>query len=119
MSEFPRLKTGAVAQYPLQVATECRTRVLRCIDGSEQRFRTGVKALRKWEIRLDLLDESESSQLEQFFRSQQGRDAEFSFINPIDGREYPRCSFDHDDCRIELQDENRTSMVLVVKENVA
>jgi phage-related protein len=118
MSEFPKLKTGAVAQYPLQVETACRTRVLRCIDGTEQRFRTGARALRKWEIRLDLLDEAESSRVEQFFRDQHGRDGAFSFVDPTDGQEYPRCSFDHDECRMEFEAENRTSTVLVVKENV-
>ena len=39
MNEFPKLKTGAVAQYPAQRTTRYSTHVMRFMDGSEQRYR--------------------------------------------------------------------------------
>ncbi len=39
MNEFPKLKTGAVLQYPAAKRLECLTQVTRFLDGSEQRFR--------------------------------------------------------------------------------
>ena len=117
MSDFPLLKTGAVMQYPARRALSFSTRVLRFVDGSEQRFRQFAAPLRRWVIRLELLDEEELGALEQFFRDRQGAYGEFSFTDPWDGVEYPSCSFDQDEAGWELAGRERGAATLVVREN--
>ena len=116
MSDFPVLKTGAVTQYPLGRALDFRTRVLRFIDGSEQRFRGSPAGLRRWTIRLDLLNEDEMAAVAQFFELQRGRSGTFRFVDPHDGREYPACRFDQDECEIQHSGEGRAGTVLAIKE---
>jgi hypothetical protein len=117
MNKFPILSTGAVTQYPMVASVTCPVRVLRCIDGREQRFRTNTRPVRRWTIRLDLLDELEAVQLEAFFEAQGGRLGVFEFVDPADGKTYPHCSLEQDECRVEFKEENRASAVLMVKEN--
>ena len=59
MASFPTLKTGVVAQYPSDRARRFSTQVLRFLDGSEQRFAGFGAPLKRWLIRLELLDEAE------------------------------------------------------------
>ena len=75
------------------------TQVFRFLDGSEQRFPGYGAPLRRWVIRLDLLDEAELATLEQFFEDQGGRAGTFSFTDPLDGTVYASCSFDSDELR--------------------
>ena len=75
MANFPALKTGAVAQYGSDRSRRFSTRVLRFLDGSEQRFPGLGTPLLQWVIRLDLLDESELANLELFFEDEGGRAA--------------------------------------------
>jgi hypothetical protein len=96
-TSFPPLKTGAVAQYPSDRQQNFSTQVFRFLDGSEQRFPAYGASLRRWVIRLDLLDESELTTLEQFFVSEGGRAQTFSFTDPFDGTVYPACSFGADE----------------------
>jgi len=117
VANFPTLKTGAVAQYPSDRARQFSTQVLRFLDGSEQRFPGYGAPLRRWLIRLDLLDESELVNLEQFFDGQDGRAGVFSFTDPWDGTVYASCSFDHDDLALEFQGQARGKTAVVVKEN--
>lgn len=117
MSDFPLLKTGAVMQYPARKALTFSTRVLRFVDGSEQRFRQFGAPLRRWVIHLELLDEAEMSALEEFFRARQGAYGDFSFTDPWEGVEYPNCSFDQDEAGWEFVGEARGGTTLVVKEN--
>ena len=76
--------------------------MVRFLDGSEQRFPAYGAQLRKWAIRLSLLDESELTNLEQFFESQGGRSGNFSFTDPWDGTVYPNCSFGGDSLALEF-----------------
>jgi len=118
MATFPKLKTGSIAQYPAGREVRFSTFVLRFVDGGEQRFPLRGGSLRRWQIRLDLLDEGEMAELEQFFLQCQGRFGTFSFTDPWDGTEYPNCSLEVD--RIELQavGETRGRTSVVVRENV-
>jgi hypothetical protein len=117
MSTFPRLKTGAVAQYPAGRTAGYATAVFRFLDGSEQRFRQRGTAATRWLIELDLLDDTEMSQICEFFASQQGRFGTFSFEDPWDASVHPNCSFEDDELTIEMTGEARAKMRLVVKEN--
>jgi len=95
VANFPALKTGAVAQYPSDRSRKFSTQVFRFLDGTEQRFPGYAAAVRRWVVRLDLLDESELITLGDFFVSQGGRAQTFSFTDPFDGS-VVNCRFDAD-----------------------
>jgi hypothetical protein len=117
MADFPLLKTGAVVQYPVTRGLQFSTHVLRFLDGAEQRFREYKNALRRWGIRLDLLDEQELARLEDFFVSIQGRMGTFSFIDPWDGVEYPNCSLEKDCVEASARDQANGAVTMIVKQN--
>jgi len=117
MAQFPTLKTGAILQYPAQKATKYSTQVLRFLDGSEQRFRNYASPLRKWTIRLDLLDEAELHALREFFRTAEGAAGSFTFTDPWDGARYPNCSLEPEAMIEEIQDEMKSKTSLTVRVN--
>jgi hypothetical protein len=117
MSDFPSLRTGAVAQYPATRQIQSSTCVLRFLDGSEQRFREYGRPIRSWTVRLGLLDDEEMAALESFFLSQQGQSGSFSFTDPWDGTIYPSCSLESDLLSLEYGNLSRGRTTLVIKEN--
>ena len=117
MAEFPKLRTGAVAQYPTSRSLAFSTRVVEFIDGAEQRYQDWSGKARKWKIRLELLDESEMAAIEEFFIASAGRTASFAFTDPNDNAIYPDCSFDDDSLSLEFEGEMRGKTTLTVKEN--
>jgi hypothetical protein len=117
VASFPALKTGAVAQYPSDREQQFSTQVFRFLDGSEQRFPGYGTPLHQWVIRLDLLDESELVNLEQFFESEGGRAGTFSFTDPWDATVYPDCSFDSDELALEYHGQGQGKTTVTVKEN--
>lgn len=117
MADFPKLKTGVVAQYPSDRSQQCFTSVYRFIDGLEQRYRTGSTPLKRWVIRFDLLDEEELTTLEAFFLSQAGQFGSFSFTDPWDNTVYEDCSFDDDTLALDFSDLSRGVTSVTVKEN--
>ena len=117
MSDFPTLKTGAVLQYPAQKSIRFATGVLRFMGGSEQRFRDYQAPLRRWTIRLDLLDENELHVLRAFFRAESGAAGTFTFTDPWDGTVYLNCSFENHEMSEEILDEVRGTTALTVQEN--
>jgi hypothetical protein len=114
---FPTLKTGAVMQYPAKRTLQFNTDTIRYLDGTEQRFRDNPSVLHSWTIQLDLLDEGELDALDQFFLSNQGRFASFSFTDPWDGTVYPNCSLKADNFAFQLRGEMRGNSTLTVCEN--
>jgi hypothetical protein len=117
VANFPALKTGAVAQYPSDRTPQFSTQVYRFLDGSEQRFPAYPTVLHRWVIRLDLLDEAELENLQEFFESEEGRAGSFTFADPWDGTVYPNCSFDSDTLALEFQGPHKGVTQVVVKEN--
>jgi hypothetical protein len=117
MADFPTLKTGAVMQYPAERALGFSTEVLNFVDGSEQRFRGWGAPLRRWIVRLDLLEDAEMKRLESFFDASQGANGSFQFTDPRDGTVYENCSLEEDEMAIEFNAEQQGKMVLVVREN--
>src|SRR4051812_33176997 len=91
MANFPLLSTGAVAQYPLGRSTSYTVEVIDFIDGSDQRCLTSGKRLRRWQISLALLTETELEQIEAFFDSVQGDFTSFTFTDPLAGEAVPNC----------------------------
>ncbi len=117
MANFPALKTGAFAQYPSSRERQFATNTYRFLDGAEQRFSEFGTALRRWSIRLDLLDEAELTTLEQFFVSQGGRSGTFSFVDPFDQTLCASCSFDTDTGLFEYAENGRGAAIVVIREN--
>jgi hypothetical protein len=97
MANFPQLKTGAVAQYPLTRELRLQNQGVRFVDGSMQRYRDSRGARLRWTIRLELLDEGEMAAVEEFVAEQQGAYGTFTFTDPWDGMAYDGCRLEGDD----------------------
>ncbi len=119
MSTLPKLKTGAVMQYPAAKDASYSTGIVKFVDGAEQRYRDFKAPLRRWIIRLDLLDEAELSALEDFFLDRDGRFGSFTFVEPWTETEYPNCSLDSDKFESDFVEEMRGRTTFVVRENRA
>src|SRR5579875_3231125 len=91
MATFPVLSTGAVTQYPAEMSSGQGVQVIRFLDGTDQRFLAQPKALRQWQIRLELLNEAEIAQLELFFTEVEGDGSSFTFPDPMSGTAVPNC----------------------------
>ena len=117
MANFPILKTGAVMQYPAKARIRYSNRLIRFVDGAEQRYRDYRAPLHEWLIRLDMLDEAEMKAFEIFFVEQEGQFGSFLFIDPKDNVHYPDCSLMVDDFDFTLDGERRGKTSMVVKEN--
>ncbi len=117
MATFPKLKTGAVMQYPAAKNLRFSHDAVKFRDGTEQRYRGCASVLRRWTIRLDLVDEGELAALEEFFLENQGAFGSFSFMDPWDGVEYTGCSLDADKFEFLLKNEMRGQTSLVVQQN--
>jgi len=114
---FPTLKTGAVVQYPATKSYRYSTCVVKFLDGSDQRYRQYTAPLRRWQIRLEMLDESEITSLEQFFLSQQGNFGSFSFPDPWTQTLVPSCSVEQDSLSYKISAESQGAVSLFVVEN--
>lgn len=116
MSTFPKLKTGAVGQYPLVKRLEYRTEVLRFLDGTEQRFRLAAEPLRSWEMSLMLLDEDEGTRLQEFFEDRQGSFGYFEFEDPNGGGGLAECRFGQEDLEVEFEGVSRGRTRIIIRE---
>lgn len=103
---FPRLKTGVLLQYGSREGIRHPTRVLRFMDGSEQRYRVAGNASKRWVLRYSQLDEGELSALDEFLRSVQGTAQEFSFEDAESGILYDRCRLGTEHLRLSLTGEH-------------
>jgi phage-related protein len=117
VASFPALKTGAVAQYPSDRTRRFSTQVLRFLDGREQRFAGFGAPLKRWLIRLELLDESELAGIEDFFVEQGGQAGTFTFTDPWDGTVHTNCSFDGDTMTANYRGRGNGTGSVVVREN--
>ena len=117
MASFPTLKTGVVAQYPSDRTRRLSTQVFRFLDGGEQRFAGFGAPLKRWLIRLELLDETELGGIEGFFAEQGGRAGTFTFTDPWDGTVHGNCSFESDTMTAEYRGRGDGAASVVVKEN--
>jgi phage-related protein len=88
---FPLLSSGAVVQYPAAVVTGQNVQAIRFLDGSDQRYLQQGRQFRSWQIKLNLLNETELARLEAFFIQQQGDYLTFSFPDPFSGVVVPNC----------------------------
>jgi hypothetical protein len=117
MANFPQLKTSVVAQYPTRRTIAFRNEAVRFLDGRQQWYRDSAGPTRRWEIRLEQIDEGEAAALEEFFASQQGAFGSFEFVDPEDGALYSDCSFAVDELEMAAHGEMRIATRLVIQEN--
>lgn len=115
MATFPTLKSGAAVQYPAGRTLEYRNQTMRFVDGNEQRYRDAAGPLRRWTIRLNALDATETAAIRAFFSTSQGRFANFTFTDPWDGSVHSNCSLASDSLSLLVNDEfeNATSIAIV------
>jgi hypothetical protein len=104
MALFPKLATGAVAQYPATRTIEHRTRVIQYTDGTEQRLSRRKAPVRRWIIKLDQLTEREVHDVLSFFAEVRGRAERFDFEDPWTGEIQPDCRFEQDDIAVDFKD---------------
>jgi hypothetical protein len=96
-AKFPRLNTGAVAQYPSARHLAYATQTLRFLDGGEQRYRDQRRGLRRWTIDLTRLSEPELNGLARFFVEMRGSYGLFEFEDPWTGVIVANCRFESDE----------------------
>jgi hypothetical protein len=116
MATFPSMKTNAVVQYPARRSMRYHNETVRFVDGREQRYRDCAGPLRRWEIRLNLLDEGELATLEEFFATNQGAFGTFTFTDPWSGQSFEHCSFATDGMEMTASGEMRNAAILLVQE---
>lgn len=104
--EFPKLKTAAVQQYGSSVRSGFVTRILRFVDGKEQRFPVQKGAGKSWVLRYSQLAEGELAALDEFFQSMQGPTQEFSFEDPRTGVRHERCRLLREKLSLQLDAEH-------------
>jgi hypothetical protein len=89
--EFPILNSGAITQYGSPLGLSWSAQVIRFVDGTDQRFLSRGRSLRRWLIDLRLLNESEIAGVEAFFSSMGGEYSLFNFPDPIGGTSVSNC----------------------------
>jgi hypothetical protein len=114
MATFPTLKTGAVAQYPLERGVRFQTQAVRFLDGSLQRYRLYGSGLRNWSVKLELLDDQELSAVIAFV--EQTGSASFAFTDPVTGDNAPKCVIAGDTFEATAADEIRGQATLAIEE---
>jgi hypothetical protein len=116
MARFPKLKTGAVAQYPVVREERFANEIHRFLNASEQRYRDRAAGRRRWIIQLERLDETETARLARFFDEHQGRLTLFEFEDPWTGTVVTTCRFAEDRFPMTEHCESRCSLRLTVEE---
>jgi len=118
MDQFPKLRTGAAAQYPSALEHHYASEIVRFLDNSEQRYRDAAAPRRRWVIKLAQLDEGELAELSNFFHAQQGRLGRFDFEDPWTGTTVSDCRFDQDQLHPEFTGEFGCECIVTVIEPV-
>ena len=118
MATFPKLKTNAIAQYPVARHEQFQNQTVRFVDGSEQRYRDSAGARLAWEIQFSELDEGELAAIEEFFLARQGAFGSFCFTDPWDGHVYDDCSVAADELALVTEGEMRGRTKLTVVRNI-
>ena len=116
MDHFPKLKTGAAAQYGAQRELRRATETRRFLDASEQRYRDYGQAKRTWLLKLDLLTATEAAEIREFFIRMRGSQTEFEFEDPWSGLVVSPCRFGQDALTDRLEGESSESVTVTIRE---
>jgi hypothetical protein len=118
MDRFPKLSTGAVAQYPAARTRRFSTQVIRFADGSEQRFPVWKAPITAWRIELNKLTTDELLAIRQFFRSQSASHGRFEFQDPFDEQVHQNCFIREDELAQIWQDHFSTACALWIEKEL-
>jgi hypothetical protein len=116
MERFPKLKTGAAAQYPSQREARHATETRRFLDATEQRYRDFAGAKRSWRLRLNQLTSTELSEIRDFFFRMKGSQTDFEFEDPWTEAIVSPCRFGQDALTDHLGSENSESLSVTIRE---
>lgn len=113
MASLPLLKSGVLCKYPVEHSQEFRTRVIRFLDDSEQRF-TVRPPLQRFSLVYRAIDAEDLTRLRQFWESMKGQfDASWSL--DWNGEQIERCRFDSDEFKfVESHFPSRFDVILHV-----
>ena len=114
---FPSLKTGALTQYPTSQELTRPVETIRFLDMGRQYYVDSRDSLRRWRLRLDLLDESELASVFEFFSAMRGSLGRFDFEDPATGAVVSNCRFDDDELALSSLGELNASTALTVRES--
>jgi len=115
MADFPKLKTGVQAQYPLTRELTSTTRVLPFLDGTEQRY-TLKRPRRRWVVDLTMLDEGEAAVVEAFVQSHLETLETFTFTDPWSGAAYASCVLENPEQTVRALAEGRCQTSVTIAE---
>jgi hypothetical protein len=114
---FPRLKTGALTQYPTAQELARPVETVRFLDMGRQAYLDSRDSLRRWRLRLNLLDESELAVVVEFFTAMRGSLGRFEFEDPATGEVVANCRFDDDELTLSSSGEFNGQTALTVRES--
>ena len=117
MPEFPKLNSGVTVQYPYRRILRRRVRTLTFLDGGEQRYAT-TRMGRRWVVDLSMLGEDEAALMDEFARQYFDTLEPFSFVDPVDGREFPECVLEGQEQWLRAEGEGRQKTRLVIAEEL-
>ena len=115
---FPRLKTGALVQYPTVRELTRPVETVRFLDMGRQAYLDSRSSLRRWRLRLNLLDESELAAVIEFFTEMRGSLGRFEFEDPATGEVVANCRFDDDELVLSSAGEFHGQTVITVRESL-
>jgi len=114
---FPSLRTGKVAQYPMERKTRLLADVQQFLNAAEQAYVDTTTARKAWRLSFTKLSDNEVATLKAFFESNQGRKGVFTFVDPWDAASYTTCSFAEDTFPQVQAEEGNNSLTLTVYEH--
>lgn len=113
---FPKLKTGALAQYPVTRELSLPTERMEFLDMGQQIYMDSGEQLRRWQLRLSRLDETELAEVIELFSAMRGSLGRFEFEDPMSGDLVANCRFAEDELLVTAVDELDARTVLTVME---
>lgn len=113
---FPRLKTGALTQYPAMRELRRPVETLQFLDMGRQVYLDSRESLRRWRLGLSQLDESELAEVIEFFVAMRGSLGRFEFEDPATGEVVTNCRFEDDELTLTSMDELDGRTALTVTE---
>ncbi len=115
MADFPRLKTGAGAQYGCERILETPVQVQRFVDGTTQRFARG-RARRAWRLKLTGLSAQEAESIGTFIATHLETQEQFSFTDPWSGVEYSVCEAVESGYRVTAEGEHSYAIEVLIEQ---
>ena len=116
MPAFPKLKTGVVAQYPLNRERSFDSERIRFVDMGEQAYSERASALRRWRLEYSQLDDTEVATICEFFSEMRGALDRFDFEDPETLETVANCRFDQEELEVERNAEHDGRLSVTIAE---